>query len=251
MNRAPALLSLSLALAAALPPLACADTGYYLVSTYDVEGQKSIDFKYWNADYKRGASVSSPEIGFGYGVSSRWYTELIAVWVRRHGRDNRLSSLDWQNDYMLTQGQYPFDLALHTTVSRGDARTRAGSHDYSLEIGPVLQTEVWRTQFNFNVFLQRDFRTGQPEQTELVYQWQVKQRWKSWLQPGIQGFGEVGKWNDWRPEKQRSHRIGPALFGSRDVGAGQELKYEAAWLVGRNSARTAKSFTMRVQYVFN
>ncbi len=35
----------------------------------------------------------------------------------------------------------------------------------------------------------------------------------------------------------------------RDVG-GRELRYEAAYLVGKNSARTAKSFTMRVQYIF-
>jgi hypothetical protein len=154
--------------------------------------------------------------------------------------------VDWQNDYMLTQGQYPFDLALHTVVGRGDS----SPHSYSVEIGPALQTEVWRTQFNFNVFLQRDYRTGQAEQTQLVYQWQVKQRWKSWLQPGVQGFGEVGKWNGWLPEKQRSHRLGPALFGTLGMGAGQEIKYDAALLVGRNSARTAKSFTLRVQYIF-
>lgn len=233
-------------LAAALPQLASAATGYYLVSTYDVEGQKSVDFKYWNADYKRAASVSSPELGFGYGVTSRWYTQLSAVWIRLHGRSDRLSGLEWQNDYMLTQGQYPFDLALHTAISRSDANP----HSRSVEIGPVLQTEIVRTQFNFNVFLQREYRTGEREQTQLTYQWQVKQRWKSWLEPGVQGFGEVGKWDDWEPVKRQSHRFGPALFGSREVGAGQTLKYEAAWLVGKNSARTAKSFTMRVQYIF-
>jgi hypothetical protein len=237
---------LALVLAAALPQFASAATGYYLVSTYDVEGQKSVDFKYWNADYKRSSSVSSPELGFGYGVTSRWYTELSAVWIRLHGRSDRLAALEWQNDYMLTQGQYPFDLALHTTIGRGDS----GPHSRSVEIGPVLQTEIVRTQFNFNVFLQREYRTGEREHTQLTYQWQVKQRWKSWLEPGVQGFGEVGKWDDWEPVKRQSHRFGPALFGSRDVGAGQTLKYEAAWLVGKNSARTAKSFTMRVQYIF-
>lgn len=229
-----------------------AGTGYYLVSTYDVEGQQSVDFKYWNADYKARSSVSSPEIGYGYGVTSRWYTEVSAVWIRLHGRTDRLAEVEWQNDYMLTQGQYPFDLALHTTV----ARSATSPHSYSVEIGPVLQTEIVRTQFNFNAFLQREYRTGEAERTQLVYQWQVKQRWKSWLQPGLQGFGEVGTWNDWLPRKQQSHRAGPAVFGSRELkapgasGPGRELKYEAALLVGKNSARTAKSFTMRVQYIF-
>ncbi|NRR33602.1 hypothetical protein HSX11_25835 [Oxalobacteraceae bacterium] len=77
----------------------------------------------------------------------------------------------------------------------------------------------------------------------------MKYRWKSWFQPGLQAFGEVGKWNDWLASDKQSHRAGPAIFGSRDIGK-HALKYEAAYLMGRNSARAAKSFTMRVQYIF-
>ncbi|MES2264031.1 MAG: hypothetical protein V4724_36385 [Pseudomonadota bacterium] len=233
-------------LAALLPQFASAGTGYYLVSTYDVEGQKSIDVKYWNADYRNPPRVSAPELGFGYGVTSRWYTELSAMWIRVHGRSDGLAALEWQNDYMLTQGQYPFDLALHTTISRAQDRSRG----YGVEFGPVLQTEIGRTQFNLNLFFERSYRAQQDGDMELTYQWQVKQRWKSWLQPGVQGFGEVGKWNDWLPKRRQSHRAGPALFGSREAGAGRELKYEAAWLLGKNAGRSAKSFTMRLQYIF-
>lgn len=228
-------------------PCAQAATGYYLVSVYDVEGQHGIDYKYWNADYTHGPSRSSPEIGYSLGVTSRWYTALNAVWFRQHGGDgNALSAISWQNDVLLTQGQYAFDVALHTDVQRGKAKP----HVTSLEIGPVLQTEYYRTQFNANLFLQRDVHGKAGAETQLAYQWQVKQRWKSWLQPGVQGFGEVGKWNDWLPRQRQSHRAGPAVFGAVDVGPGQEIKYEAAWLIGKNSARSAQSFTMRVQYLF-
>ncbi|PHV06887.1 hypothetical protein CSQ96_12930 [Janthinobacterium sp. BJB412] len=233
-----------LLLAAALPALAHADTGYYLVSVYDVEGQASLDYKYWNAHYAT-RTVAAPELGVGYGVTARWYTELYATWVKFNGEGARLSAQSWQNDYLLTQGQYAFDLALHTKVER----PRERANGYGLEWGPVLQTEIGRTQFNLNLFFQRDYRAVAGGPTELAYQWQVKHRWKSWLQFGLQGFGEVGKWNDWLPAERQSHRYGPAVFGGRDVG-GRELRYEAAYLVGKNSARTAKSFTMRVQYIF-
>lgn len=247
MKKTKAAITLLLALAAAaLPPAAGAATGYYLVSTYDVEGQQSVDFKYWNADLRPGPSVSSPEIGYGYGVTSRWYTEVIASWIRVHGRSDKLAGLAWQNDYMLTQGQYPFDLALHTTVERH----RDSARGYGVEFGPVLQTEIGRTQFNANLFFQRDYHTERAGDMELTYQWQVKHRWKSWFQPGIQGFGELGKWNGWLPHKRQSHRAGPAVIGGREVGAGRELKYEAAWLIGKNSARSAQSFTLRLQYIF-
>jgi hypothetical protein len=242
-------LALLLSMAAAIAP-ARADTGYYLVSTYDVENQLSLDYKYWNAHYN-GRTVAAPEFGVGCGVTSRWYTEAYAKWIKINGEGSRLVEMNWQNDYLLTQGQYPFDLALHTRIGKENTSAQG----YILEWGPVLQTEIMRTQFNANLFFQRVYGVDAAlvpaggNHVEMTYQLQVKQRWKSWLQPGLQAFGEVGTWNDWLPRKQQSHRAGPALFGSREFGH-QELKYEAAYLIGRNSARTAKSFTMRVQLVF-
>ncbi len=228
-------------LAALMPQVVFADTGYYLVSVYDVAGQASIDYKYWNAHYKKSPNVASPEIGFAYGLTPRWYTELSTQWVQFDGRHTRNTGLEWQNDFLLTQGQYDVDVGLHTTIER--PRDRA--EGYAVEIGPVLQAQVWRTQLNFNLFFQREMDNGEQNDTELVYQWQVKQRWKSWFSPGLQGFGEVGKWNDWLPANKQSHRAGPAFFGQVD-----HIKYEAAYLFGRNSGRAANSFSMRVQYIF-
>jgi hypothetical protein len=233
-------------LALVLCPLTRADTGYYLVSTYDVEGQASIDYKYWNAHY-RDRGVGSPEIGVGYGVTSRWYTEVYAQWLTINGNTRQVATA-WQNDYMLTQGQHDFDLALHTKVEKA----RDSGDGYALEWGPVLQTEIGRTQFNANLFFQRDYRVapgGGEHAMELTYQLQVRHNWKPWFQPGVQAFGEVGKWNDWLPYQRQSHRAGPMVYGHRDIGK-QEVKYEFAYLIGRNSARAAKSFSMRVQYIF-
>lgn len=221
-----------LALAGWLPLAAFAETGYYLVSVYDVEGQASIDYKYWNAHYKNSRNVASPEIGVGYGVNSRWYTELTAQWLQVDGRRTRHTGLEWQNDFLLTQGQFDVDVALHTLVERARRRERG----YFLEVGPVLQTYVWRTQLNLNLFLQREFDNGLRNETELAYQWQVRQRWLPGLAFGAQGFGE---------RRAHSRRAGPALFGE----AGR-FKYEAAYLFGRNSGRAANSFTLRVQYFF-
>jgi hypothetical protein len=230
-----------LVLAGLFPQAVFAATGYYMVTTYGVEGQASLDYKYWNAHYRNRPNVASPEIGVGYGVTSRWYTELMTQWIQRDGRQTRNTGVGWQNDFLLTQGQYDVDVALHTLVER--ARRREDG--YYLELGPVLQTQLWRTQLNFNLFFQRELDNGDKNETQLAYQWQVKQRWKPWLAPGLQGFGEVGKWNDWLPSKQQSHRAGPAVFG--EVG---RVKYEAAYLFGKNSAKAANSFTMRVQYLF-
>jgi hypothetical protein len=228
------------------PPCAQAGTGYYLVTTYPVEHQKSIDFKYWKAWPTQGETSSSPEIGYGYNVNSRWYTEVTAAWYQYGTQSQKLAALEWQNDVMLTQGQLPFDVAFHTNIER----YADGDHEVELQFGPVFQTEVGRTQLNFNVFFNHAYRVEKAEPTEISYQWQVRYHYTEKLQFGAQGFGEMGEWNHWLPREQQSHRAGPALFGTWRLGGTSELKYEAALLIGTNSAVRAKSFATRIQYAF-
>ncbi len=225
---------------------AVAGTGYYMVVPYPNEGQRIVDFKYWNAKPTGQPPRSSPEIGFGYNVNSRWFTELSASWFQLSPRSNKWAALEWQNDVMLTQGEYPIDLALHTNIEHN----RDPSRGLGVEFGPVLQADAGRTQLNFNLFFDRDYRVKVSEPFQIAYQWQVKYRWKEKLAFGAQGFGEMGDWNNWLPREKQSHRLGPALFGAWDLGGQREWKYEAAYLVGKNSARNAKSVTMRIQYGF-
>jgi len=237
--------ALTLTIGAILSNSVHAATGYYLVSVYNAEDQVSVDYKYWNAKSNSAPPFGSPELGIGYGVTSRWYTEVYGVYAQTAAQGTQFSSLNWQNDYLLTQGQYWFDLAIHTNIEQ-----YTGRDGYGLEWGPVFQTEIWRTQLNANVFLQRDYRTSRNNATQLVYQWQVRQHWKPLLNFGLQGFGELGRWDHWNSSAEQSHRAGPALFGTWYLPNAHKLLYEAAYLVGKNAARSAKSFTMRVQYAF-
>ncbi|HTD04974.1 hypothetical protein [Undibacterium sp.] len=239
----------SLALAALLLmncATALADPGYYVVTVYDNQGEKSIDFRYWTIKYPGRAETIWPELGFGYGVTSRWYTELYASYIGSSLSKLNLDTWNWQNDYLLTQGQYPFDLALHSNL----ARAHDSQEGYTLELGPALQTEVGRLQLNGNVFFERSFRSEYDSPTQMKYQWQTKYRWKPALEFGLQGFGELGPWNHWSPRDQQSHRAGPALFGSLPMGAAQTIKYQASYLTGSIYGRHGNMFSLRLQYVF-
>lgn len=220
--------------------------GYYVVTVYDNQGEKSLDFRYWTIKYPGRSATIWPELGFGYGVTSRWYTELYASYIGTSGSNLSLDTWNWQNDYLLTQGQYPFDLALHSNL----AREHDSQDGYTLEIGPALQTEVGRLQLNGNVLLERVLRSENNGTAQLQYQWQAKYRWKPALEFGLQGFGELGDWNHWSPRSRQSHRAGPALFGSLPMGAAQTLKYQAAYLIGSIYGRHGNMLSLRLQYVF-
>jgi hypothetical protein len=225
---------------------ASAGTGYYLIPTYENEGEKSIDCRFWDVNARNAKAVYAPEVGFGYGVTKRWYTEVLVGWLHNARNGTRLNDLAWQNDYLLTQGQYPFDLALHTEVKR----FRNSSQGYGVEFGPALQTDFGRTQVNVNLFFDRNYRSAQTSHMQMKYQWQVRHRWHPAFQFGLQGFGELGEWDNWAPRKQQSHRAGPVVAGVVHLGQSQELKYEFAYLAGKVFATPAKTFVMRVQYEF-
>lgn len=52
------------------PLFACADPGYYVV-TYDNEGLRTVDLRYWTVKLGRQSEVLWPEVGLGWGVNSR------------------------------------------------------------------------------------------------------------------------------------------------------------------------------------
>ena len=226
--------------------IARADPGYYVVTAYDNSGLRTIDFRYWTVKANGDTATRWPEIGFGYGVSTRWYTEIYASFIGQYDTATRLSTINWQNDYLLTQGDWPVDIAFHAALSKYSGT----SNSYSIEYGPVLQTDIGRTQLNLNVFLDRDYGSRSDGTTEMKYQWQVKRRWLPQLQYGLQGFGELGTWNRWSPRDQQSHRAGPALFGSMPLGAGTTLLYQTAILFGSTYGQNGNMFSMRVQLAF-
>jgi hypothetical protein len=236
-------------LLALLAAPAHADPGYYVVTAYDNADQRSIDFRYWTVQNTGRREWIWPEVGFAYGVNSRWTTELFMSYIGPSNWDIVPSTLNWQNDVLLTQGEWPIDVAVHTQLVREVA---TDGKRYYLEYGPALQTDIGRTQLNANLFFERTFDYQAPP-IELKYQWQVRHRWQPWLNFGAQGFGELGRWDHWNEGGKQSHRAGPAVFGHLDLGQSGErnaLLYQAAYLLGTIYNARGHMFTMRLQYAF-
>ena len=223
-----------------------ADPSYYLVTVYDNEGETNLDFRYWTVEPKRQSRSVWPEVGVGYGVTSRWYTEVFVSAVGPDFWQTKSEAIQWQNDYMLTQGQYPFDLAIHSNLRL--------NHDAAdgtvLQLGPVLQTEVGRLQLNGNLLFDRTLRAATAVPTELKYQWQAKYHWRAGLHFGLQGFGELGPWDQWLPAARQSHRVGPVLTGTLKLGRKESLRYSVAYLVGKSSGQQGQMVSVRLQYAF-
>lgn len=218
------------------------------VFTPNVEyGEKEVDFKFGTAKDVNGERASAASLGFGYGATQHWFTELYIKYNRESGSGTRFDAIEWENKFQLTEtGKYPVDIGFITEIERPQDR----SEGYEFKFGPLFQTEFGKTQLNANLLFERHYRADAPSDMEIGYQLQAKYRWKPELEFGVQAFGEMGKWNDWAPRSEQSHRFGPAIFGKFALGNHQAIKYNAALLFDTNSTTRSNTFRTQVEYEF-
>jgi hypothetical protein len=223
-----------------------ADPGYYVISPYDREGVLSAELRYWSVKPHDDGATNWPELGISYGVNSRWTTLLLASYIGTHADATVPSSISWQNEVLLTQGQWPLDIALHlSAIHLQGARPGDG-----IEFGPVLQTNAGRMQINANLLFERDRKRGAWGAAMMKYQWQLRWHGWRWLQPGMQGFGELGPWNDTLALDAQSHRAGPALFATLPPGGEHALQWQLAWLLGKTYGERGAMFSTRLLLPF-
>jgi hypothetical protein len=218
-----------------------ADPGYYVVAPYDQAGRLGAELRYWTTKAPGENAVLWPELGLSYGINTRWTTRLLASWEGESLRGTRLDTWNWINEVLLTQGEKPYDLAIHAQLvhNRED-----GSH--ALELGPVWQTDLGRLKLNANAFWEYD---SARRDTRLKLQWRGVYRVAPGWRVGLEGFSEVGQWNDWAPRQRQSHRAGPTLLATLWDAGPDTVTLNTGYLFGKVYGRRGEMFTMQLQWL--
>jgi hypothetical protein len=212
------------------------------------EGEREIDLKFGMTDRRAGDDPKAQtSLGFGYGATSWWFTEIYGKWNHNAETGTRFDAVEWENKFQLTEtGKYPIDLGVLLEIERPKDR----SEGYEFRYGPLLQTEFDKVQLNLNLLLSRYVKTDNPQVTEFHYQWQAKYRWQPALEFGVQGFGDLGRWDHWSPSDEQVHKVGPALFGKIGLGGRQAVRYNVGWLIGASDAAAHNTLRTQIEYEF-
>jgi hypothetical protein len=216
-------------------------------------GEREIDFKYGSEappdsqpDLPRAYGAS---LGLGYGATEYWFTEIYLKHESESGTGVTLA--EWENKFQLLEtGKYPLDLGLITELET----PVNGSAPSEIKVGPLLQSEIGKVQLNLNLLFERAFGQqddeGTPFATVFLYQWQVKYRLQPTFEFGLQGFGEMGEWDNWASSSEQIHKVGPAVFGKIPMGKREAIKYNAALLKAASTAAPDTTFRLQVEYEF-
>lgn len=210
-------------------------------------GERELELKWGRARTDDGRHAHQAVIGLGMGIKPWWFTEVNAGFEGGTGKSTAYEAIEWENIFQLTEtGRHFFDAGLLFEIER----PRDHAEGWEIKYGPLLQAELGRVQLNANALFERHLRADTPGETEMLYEWQAKYRWRPALELGFQGFGELGKWDHWAGHDEQSHLLGPALFGKVRLGGRQALKYDAALLFAASPAAPERTLRFRAEYEF-
>lgn len=228
-------------------PLAHAGPADYVYTPTVEQGEREIDFKLGGANKSATPQEFGASIGFGYGATSWWFSEVYLKYKQELNENTKFDAVEWENKFQLTEtGQYAADLGFLLEIER----PRDHDEGWEVKAGPLLQTEVGKLQFNLNLLFQRSYLAASPSPTKFLYQWQAKYRATPTFEYGLQGFADMGAWDNWAKQDEQEHLIGPAIFGKVPLGQRHAIKYNAAFLFGFTKASADNTLRMQVEYEF-
>lgn len=249
----------------------------------DIErGEREFEFAFGTERNRDGKPTNGLELSFGAGVTDRWATELGLEFEREPGDDMKYDGLEWENRFgLLIDEEAPVALSLLL----GFERPRERAEGWSSTLGLLSETKIGRFLLNANLLLERSWNVraeedrddaehedgdedGDEEEdadadathalgdddddeesgTVLGYQWQLLYRHSHSLYYGVQGMGEVGKWNDWAPHDDQEHKLGPAIFGRMKTAGGQRLNYDVGLLFGVTDGTPDYTLRFKLEY---
>ena len=220
----------------------------YIYSPRVEEGEREIDTKFGTQKPRSGedSRQSGASIGFGYGVTSWWFTEIYGknTW---NGNNSQFDAVEWENKFQLTEtGKYFVDVGFLIELERPQNRNEG----YEAKYGFLLQKDWNKWQANLNLLMQGHYTGTENQGTYFGYQGQLKYRLQPELELGAQLFSWLGQLNSWNTNQQQQTSVGPAIFGKTKLGRKEALVYNFAYLWGTTTASPKNTIRMQVEYEF-
>jgi hypothetical protein len=218
-----------------------------------------VDYREWELELKGGMfnwgrgddGERAAQIAVAYGLAPRWKVEVEAEYSQTPGNVAHVEEYEFENIFQLTEhGEHWLDAGIFAELEHNRLENAN-----TLVVGPMFQKEVYRSQFNLNVYFERRLSAlrgdeGSEEdsvRSELKYQAQWKYDLSPTFQPGMQLFGTLGD-----PTHLHSDELslGPAFLGVANLGNAKSLRYNAAILAGLTHGTPDTTIRFQLEYEF-
>ena len=189
-----------------------------------------------------------------FGALPFWQPGIEAETGVDPGANQRFSATTFENLFQLTpQGQYWADLGFFTEFSHAAGRNEPDS----ITFGPLVQKQLpnifgldlgYDTLHTANLLVSKEIGSNRQDATPLSVSWQSRLRLNSYLEPGLEYYGNLSSIAGSSTGTPVQHRMGPVLVGQYNMFQYGKIKYEAGYLFGLNNATEQGAFRWRFEY---
>jgi len=188
------------------------------------------------------------KFGVGHGFTSYWFSEIYVEAEKPAGESSyEIESYEWENLFQLTeQGKYWADWGFLIEY----AKARDSDDPNKVELTPIMQTQFGKTLFTVNLKFERETGDNADDDWMQAYAWQLRWFGNPKLEFGVEGYGELGKVDNWNSWDEQEHQVGPAIFGKLKTDGGHAWKYRLALLAGLTSDTPNATLAGTLEYEF-
>jgi hypothetical protein len=222
-----------------LPLAALADDDFIIYSPTVNQGQSEIEVRGFTTTDKR-ASLNrngAYELAIAHSFTDFWKTELyLGEFNHDPTTGTTLTGYEWENTFQFTEpGQYWLDSGLMMSLVHNNHAPD------SLEFGPLLEKRWGHFIHRMNVLWNKELGKNASQNWQFRAGYSLGYKISSELIPGIEMYE--------RPS-DHARQAGPAISGEWILGAGNEIEYSSALLIGINNGAPDKTWVLRVAYEF-
>lgn len=183
-----------------------------------------------------------------YGVTDRWQTAIFGELRKDAGGPLRYNATAWENILQLfEQGDAWVDSGLYFEYKRADAKDAPDEVEGKL----LLEKQLGQTVNTVNFIFEQQVGSHAEEDTEFGYALRTKYRWRPYLEPAIEAYGDIGEISETKPVDEQKHRLGPVIVGLIPVARSVNFYYELGWLFGLTQASPDHSIKWLAELEFH
>lgn len=188
-------------------------------------------------------NLQENQFSIGYGFTDYWKTELyLAEFERGPGQTEDFTSNELENIIQFwPTGKYWLDAGL---LASYHFAAKKDSPD-SAEVKLLLQKDIGRFTVLANLGGEKTFgKLSTQSDPDLSSALNVRYRWSSYLEPGIELQSDYGTWSQHNSFNQQEQYLGPIIYGR--LGSG--FKYEVGYFTGISSPAAKSATRLKLEY---
>lgn len=197
---------------------------------YDFDHRKDMD------------NYFSQVVGFEYGLTDWWQTELSAEIEKENGDSDQLTNYKFENVFAPWKpGENWMDVGLYVELEKG---AHSGDPN-NFETKLLLEKDLGKFANTANLKLEHEFGPHHEESWGSGMALQTKYRYNEMFEPGLEYYADFGTFDEKPSFSDQSHQFGPVALGK--IG---NVKYDTGVLFGVSQAAPDATVKLNLEYEF-